>query len=68
MLRDGREIVCLQPFPPFIYFFFLTVLNIISLSLLREAKRFHCWGLCFRLSKELLRAETDGPWEGSFLG
>lgn len=46
------KLSCLQLFPPFIYLFFFTVLNITSLSLLLEAKRFQCVGLHFRLFKE----------------
>lgn len=46
------KLSCLQLFPPFIYLFFFTVLNITSLSLLLEAKCFQCVGLHFRLFKE----------------
>ena len=55
------KLSCLQLFPPFIYLFFFTVLNITSLSLLVEAKCFQCLGLHFRLSKELLRGKRLSP-------
>lgn len=46
---------CLQLFPPFVYLFFFTVLNITSLSLLLGGKCFQCLGLHFSLSKLILR-------------
>lgn len=38
------KLPCLQLFPPFVYLFFFTVLNITSLSLLLEGKCFQCLG------------------------
>lgn len=63
------KLSCLQLFPPFIYLFFFTVLNITSLSLLLEAKRFQCVGLRFRLFKEPswrkdFIPQPAGPQEG----
>lgn len=64
------KLPCLQLFPPFVYLFFFTVLNITSLSLLLEGKYFQCLCLHFRLSKEILRGkkkvcpQSVGTWAG----